>query len=110
MVNWLWDFFHGKPLLMSINPTHKSHHSCSKKKLSAIELGDFGPISWANLIYKLLSMVLVGRLMEVTGLLVSPNQTTFMPGRTISDNSLLGDETLHNFRRTSTPKRCCLRP
>lgn len=45
---------------------------------------------------------------EVANLLVSPNQTAFMKGRVISDNTLLADEMLQGFGRKRTPKRCRL--
>lgn len=37
--------------------------------------------------------------MKVTDLLVSPNQTAFVQGRTIYNNTLLSDEILYGFGR-----------
>lgn len=46
--------------------------------------------------------------MEVAELIVSPDQTAFMKGRVISDNTLLADEMLHGFGRIRTPRICVL--
>jgi len=46
--------------------------------------------------------------MEIADLIVSPNQTVFMKGKVISDNTLLVDEMLHGFGRIRTPRRCML--
>lgn len=42
------------------------------------------------------------------GELVSSNQTAFMPGRSITDNTLLVEEMLEDFGRARTPRRVCI--
>lgn len=47
-----------------------------------------------NFLYKLLSKILVDRMNEVASLPVSHNQTVFIKGRLISDNTILAEEML----------------
>lgn len=63
------DFFQGKPLL-SIN---QILITLVPKNATASVLSDFRPISYANLIYKLLTKILASKTMEVAG---ETSQTT----------------------------------
>lgn len=45
---------------------------------------------------------------KVSKELISPNQTTFIEGRHISDNTQPGDEMLYGFCHKRSCKRCCL--
>ncbi|KAL0439801.1 UNVERIFIED_CONTAM: hypothetical protein Slati_2463100 [Sesamum latifolium] len=53
---------------------------------------DFRPISCCNVIYKIISKLLVLRLRVILGKLVSPSQNAFVPDRSIGDNILLAQE------------------
>src|SRR4051812_3018432 len=78
------------------------------KNLRPASLSDYRPISCCNSLYKFISKSLANRLQGVIGHLISPTQTAFIKGRSISDNILLAHELVRNFNK-NYGKRCCLK-
>lgn len=95
-------FFKGKPTLAAANHTFLT---LINKTPQATYMADFRPISFVNMIYKLLSKLVADRMSKITPKLISPHQTTFIQGKVISDNTILVDEMVHRFGRIRTPKR-----
>lgn len=56
---------------------------------------DMRPISLCNVVYKIIAKAMANRLKEVLRDIISPNRATFIPGRLITDNVVLGFECIH---------------
>ena len=72
-------------------------------KVSRAErVGDFRPISLSNSIYLIIAKVLANRLRGLSGTLISPLQSAFVPGRQMSDSVVIAEEIIADWRRSGT--------
>jgi hypothetical protein len=96
VLNVVGDFF------MHIILLHEQNHTfiaLIPKKLGASSVHQFRPISFCNIIYKIISKLLANKLKPLLDKVISPFQTAFVPGRLIQDNSILEHEMLHTFKQ-----------
>lgn len=74
---------------------------------SPVDLKDFCPISLCNVIYKVVSKCLVNRLRPLLVELISENQSAFIPGRLISDNTVIAFECIHHIQSSLQEQSYC---
>ncbi|XP_039069847.1 uncharacterized protein LOC120216524 [Hibiscus syriacus] len=70
---------------------------------------EFRPISCCSVIYKIISKIIVTKLTEYLPDIISLNQTAFIRGRDIIDNSLLAQEIVKGYGRKSISPRCSMK-
>ncbi|XP_039038759.1 uncharacterized protein LOC120176401 [Hibiscus syriacus] len=70
---------------------------------------DFRPSSCCSVIYKIISIIIVTRLIEFLPGIISLNRTSFIRGRDIIDNVLLAQEMVKGYGRKSISPRCSMK-
>ena len=88
-------FFHSGSLGRSLNHTLIT----LIPKIIFPELSHFKPISLCNVLYKVISKVLVDILKPFMDSIISPYQNAFIQGRNIFDNILLAHEIMDTLRK-----------
>ncbi|GJT69053.1 sugar transport protein 13 [Tanacetum coccineum] len=79
------------------------------KVKSPTHVNDYRPISCCNVMFKCISKIIANRIKESLKDLVSPNQSAFVPGRSIADNVLLTHELMHNYHLDRGLPRCAFK-
>ncbi|XP_061342609.1 uncharacterized protein LOC133288807 [Gastrolobium bilobum] len=62
------------------------------------------PIALCNVLYKIITKTIVNRLKPFMNKLISPFQTSFVPGRVIHDNVIVAQEMTHTMNRMTGKK------
>ncbi|KAL5833864.1 hypothetical protein ACOSQ3_017538 [Xanthoceras sorbifolium] len=66
---------------------------------------DFRPISLFNVLYKIIAKTLANWFCLVLGQVISNNQSSFIPSRLISDNTIIGFECLNVLNQRHRRKK-----
>ncbi|KAL2227711.1 UNVERIFIED_CONTAM: hypothetical protein Sindi_2129800 [Sesamum indicum] len=74
-----------------------------------MSVNDFRPISCCNVLYKIIAKLLVQRLSVLLDKIISPCQTTFIPGRSIGDNIMLAQELFSGYNQMRLSPICALK-
>ncbi|KAF5454628.1 hypothetical protein F2P56_024278 [Juglans regia] len=75
------------------------------KVQSPTRVVDYRPISLCNVLYKVVSKSMANRLKHILPQIIAPNQSAFVPGRLISDNTLVAYEVLHSMNSRMKGKK-----
>ena len=67
------------------------------KKNESMYMANFHPISLENVISRTVSKVMANKLKFILPNVISDNQSAFMPGRQITNNTTVGFEILHRM-------------
>lgn len=89
--------------------TNSTILSLIPKRPGASAISDHRPISCCNTLYKVISKALVHRLKPMLPDLILPNQTAFVQGRLLVENTVLASEIVHGYHRNKGPKRLVLK-
>ncbi|GJV70936.1 hypothetical protein Tco_1490931 [Tanacetum coccineum] len=100
------EFFTNGKLLNELNHTIIA---LILKVSSPLRVTDFRPISCCNVLFKTITKIIANRLKESLKVLVSPNQSAFIPGQNISDNIFLTQELIHNYHLDRGTPRCAFK-
>ncbi|KAL0402454.1 UNVERIFIED_CONTAM: hypothetical protein Slati_4275300 [Sesamum latifolium] len=72
-------------------------------------VSEYRPISCCNVLYKVITKLIVKRMQTVLHLLIDSLQNTFVPGRSIANNILLAQELLAGYNQVKRPPRCTIK-
>ncbi|KAL0293553.1 UNVERIFIED_CONTAM: hypothetical protein Sradi_6930300 [Sesamum radiatum] len=100
------EFFNHGRLLKQLNATLIT---LIPKVQMPMKVGDFRPISCCNVVYKIITKIMVKRMHLVLEKLIDSCQNAFVPGRSISDNILLAQELLSGYNQKKLPPRCTVK-
>ncbi|GJR82366.1 hypothetical protein Tco_0153151 [Tanacetum coccineum] len=100
------EFFTNGRLLKELNHTIIA---LIPKVNAPARVNDYRPISCCNVLFKCISKIIANRLKDCLKRLISPNQSAFVPGRSIADNILLTQEIMHNYHLDRGVPRCAFK-
>ena len=69
------------------------------------KVSNFRPISFCNVIYKIISKLIANRLKPVLNSIISETQNAFIADRLITNNILITFESLHHMKNNCTRKK-----
>ncbi|CAN0877256.1 LINE-1 retrotransposable element ORF2 protein [Linum grandiflorum] len=95
LVNFVVACFRNPSLIPSINETIVV---LIPKIDKPVDMTQFRPISLCSVVYKALTKCLANRIRSHMAQLIGPNETSFVPGRQISENIIILQEVVHTLR------------
>lgn len=89
----------------SMEPINNTLIALIQKTKEPKRMAEYRPISLCNVIYKIIAKSMANRMKRVFDTVIALNQSTFVPGRQMTDNVIAGFECIHalnNKRRGKT--------
>ena len=71
-------------------------------------LKDLRPISLCNVLYKIISKVLVNRIKPILRNIIQENQSAFVSDRVITDNAIVAFEVFHWLKKKKDGRKRCI--
>ncbi|GJV17869.1 hypothetical protein Tco_1363192 [Tanacetum coccineum] len=106
VTNAICEFFRNGNLLKELNHTIIA---LIPKVKSPTRVNDYRSISCCNVLFKCISKIIANRIKHNLKFLISPNQSVFIPSRSITDNILLTQELMHNYHLDRGTPRCAFK-
>ncbi|GJT28157.1 putative RNA-directed DNA polymerase, eukaryota, reverse transcriptase zinc-binding domain protein [Tanacetum coccineum] len=106
VINAVKEFFTNGKLLKELNHTYIA---LIPKVQIPMKVTDYRPISCCNVIFKCISKIIANRIKNSLKVIISPNQSAFVPDRSITDNILLTHELMHNYHLDRGDPRCAFK-
>lgn len=88
----------------SLDPLNHTHIAVIPKVAKPLRVSDFRPISWCNVIYRIVAKTIANRLKHILHHVISLTQSAFILNRLISDNTIIWYECLHKIRHNKKKK------
>ena len=89
--------------------TNSTILSLVPKFTGASRISDYRPISCLNKLYKVISRLLVRRLKPILHHLILPNQTTFVEGRLLVENTVLASELVNGYHKNKGSRKITIK-
>ncbi|GJU43581.1 auxin efflux carrier [Tanacetum coccineum] len=106
VINAVKEFFTNGKLLKELNHTYIA---LIPKVQIPMKVTDYRPISCYNVILKCISKIIANHIKNSLKVIISPNQSAFVPDRSITDNILLTHELMHNYHLDRGDPRCAFK-
>lgn len=79
------------------------------KSSHVVFVGDYRPIACCNVIYKVITKILVARMETLLGSVIDQAQAAFIHGRCLADNVQLVQELMRKYARKRSSPRCLIK-